>query len=133
MIKTSGKAVGLWLLMVAAAILNALFRENVLAPGLGESRALPMSGVFLSLFILAIVAVSIGVFGKLSRSGYFWLGGFWVGLSLIFEVGLGMVLQGKTFSEVVEVFNVFRGNLFVLVLLTTLLAPWIMAKLRKII
>lgn len=133
MIKTGGKAIGVWLLMVAAAILNGLFRENILTPGLGESRALLLSGIFLSLFVLVIVAVSIKNFGILTVPGYLLLGGFWVVLTLVFELGLGLIVQGRSVEEVAQVFNVCRGNLFLLVLLTTFFAPWFMAKLRKLI
>ncbi len=133
MIKTIIKASGLWLMMVMAAVINGLFRENVLVPGLGVSKALPLSGIFLSLFVFVIAAVSIGIFGKLKKREYFMVGGFWVVMTLIFEVGLGIIVKGKTFEEVIQVFNIREGNLFILVLLVSFFSPWITAKLRKII
>ena len=119
--------------MVIAAILNGLFREEVLIPGLGSSKALLLSGIFLSLFVLVIIAVSIGIFGKLKSKEYFMIGGFWVVLTLIFEVGIDMIVRGMLFGEVIQVFNIFNGNLFSLVLLISFFSPWITAKLRRII
>ena len=119
--------------MVIAAILNGLFREEVLIPELGSSKALLLSGIFLSLFVLVIIAVSIGIFGKHKSKEYFMIGGFWVIMTLIFELGLGFIVRGKSFEEVIQIFNVFRGNLFILVLITSFFALWITAKLRKII
>ncbi len=133
MIKTILKSSVVWIMMVIAAILNGLFRENVLIPGLGASKALPLSGIFLSLFVLVIIAVSIGIFGKLKVKEYFMIGGFWVVLTLIFEIGLGVIVRSRSLEEIIQLFNIFTGNFFLLVLLTTFFSPWITAKLRKII
>lgn len=127
------KASGVWMMMVIAAVINGLFRENILSPGIGASKALPLSGIFLSLFVFVITAVSIGIFGKLKIKEYFLIGGLWVMLTLMFEVGLGLIIRGRTFGEVMQVFNICRGNLFLLVLVTSFLSPWITARLRKII
>jgi hypothetical protein len=42
-------AAGVWGLFVILAILNAVFRDEVLGPLAGDALALPMSGVLLSL------------------------------------------------------------------------------------
>jgi len=133
MIKTLLKASGIWVAMVVSAILNGLFRQYVLIPGLGESKALPLSGIFLSLFIFTISVISIGSLGKLRKITCFYIGAFWVVLTLIFEVVLGRLISGRSWAEIFEVFNLFEGNLFILVLLTTFLSPWITVKLRKLI
>ncbi len=120
-------------MMVIAAILNGLFREKILIPGIGASKALFLSGIFLSLFIITIVAVSIGIFGKLRVKEYFMIGGFWVILTLVFEIVLGVVIRARPFEEIIKLFNICTGNLFLLVILTTFFSPWVTAKLRKII
>lgn len=127
------KSTGIWFVMVLAAIINGLFREQIMIPGLGISKALPLSGVFLSLFILAIAAISIGSLGRQNKATYFYIGAFWVILTIIFEVVLGYFITGKSWNEILKIFNILEGNLFILVLTVSFLAPWVTAKLRKII
>ena len=127
------KTTGIWFIMVISAILNGLFREKILIPELGISKALPLSGIFLSLFVLAITAVSIGSLGKQQKVTYFYIGAFWVFLTLIFEVVLGRLITGRSWEEILGIFSLLKGNLFILVLVTTFISPWLTAKLRKLI
>jgi len=127
------KTTGIWFIMVISAILNGMFREKILIPELGISKALPLSGIFLSLFVLAITAISIGSLGKQQKITYFYIGAFWVFLTLIFEVVLGRLITGRSWEEILGIFNLLKGNLFILVLVTTFISPWLTAKLRKLI
>ncbi|MEJ2690141.1 MAG: hypothetical protein P8130_09360 [Deltaproteobacteria bacterium] len=128
-----GKAFGVWLVMVAAAIGNGLLRERLLVPWLGGSVALPASGVLLSFFILIITWVALPIFGKLRGISYLGLGLLWCCSTLAFEFGFGHYIVGKAWREILQVFNPTRGNLFSFDLVVTFFSPWLAARLRKYI
>ena len=130
MVITLTKATGIWLTLVAAAILNGLLRENLLTPLFGTHTSLPLSGVTLSFLIFTITYLLVSFIGK-QRSGTFILIGlFWLALTLAFEYLFGYFVLGKSLAEINEAFNLKQGNLFVVVLIVSLVAPWISARLR---
>ncbi|HEX9758126.1 MAG TPA: hypothetical protein VGB26_10035 [Nitrospiria bacterium] len=127
------KALAVWLVMVVAAILNGILREKVLLPLLGNQISLPLSGILLSILVFLITFLFIPFFGKLDGKTYIGIGILWVLLTLVFEFLFGHFVVGKTLKEIVQVFNLFEGNFFVLPLLTSAVSPWIAAKLRGFI
>lgn len=124
------RSVSIWLLLVLAAIINGVVRDQLLAPALGAGLALPVSGVTLTLLIFLIVFHTVGFLGRLSGAGYWWVGGLWVLLTLVFEFGLGYFVAAKSTAEIMAVFDLPHGNLFILALLACGLAPWAAAKVR---
>ncbi len=127
---TIAKCVGLWLILVVAAIANGVVRDLALTPVIGEEAALPLSGVTLSILVLGISFVSVS-FLRLSRPAAFILVGIsWVLLTLAFEFLFGRFVVGKSWDSIMKVFNVADGNLFVVVLLVTAISPWLTARWR---
>jgi hypothetical protein len=51
------------------------------------------------------------------------IGGLWVALTLAFEFLAGHFLFGNPWSQLLEDYNVFRGRIWVLVLVTIAVAP----------
>ena len=54
----------------------------------------------------------------------------WVILTLAFEFGLGRAL-GMSVQQIAEGYDLSKGNIMPLGLLATVLAPWIVARLRS--
>jgi hypothetical protein len=127
------KATGVWLVLVLLAILNGIVRENVLLPQLGNAIALPLSGVSLSLLVLITAYVFIPVFGRPGRSGYIGIGLFWLLLTLSFEFLFGHYIIGTSWQDLAQVFNIMQGNLFTLVLIVTVVSPWLAASTRGLV
>ncbi len=127
------KAIGIWLLILVAAILNGLVRDGILTPLIGPAPALPLSGVTLSLFIFLITWLLIPTLGMHPATVYISVGLFWVALTLSFEYLFGYFVAGKSWDEIIEVLNVTDGNLFIIAVLATAVAPWLTAKMRGII
>jgi hypothetical protein len=127
------KALGIWFLMVIAAILNGTLRDNVVSKSIGNHLSLPLSGVTLSVAIFLIVYFTVAVFGTVTSRTYIAIGFLWLVITLIFEFGFGHYVAGKSWRELVQVFNVAKGNLFILVLVVTTLSPWLAAKLKSLI
>jgi hypothetical protein len=124
------KTVGIWLVMVIIAIANGLFRDKVLSPLLGPNVALPVSGVLLAVFIFAVCYVWLPTIGKQPASQFLFIGLLWVVLTLGFEFLFGHYVVGKSWRDIVQVFDATDGNLFLLVMIVTLLSPLLAAKLR---
>lgn len=127
------KALLAWLVLVCIAIANALLRERLMAPSLGPALALPLSGLSLSAFIFLFALATVPLIGKSSSQVYLAIGLFWLLLTLAFEFLFGHYVAGKSWAEIAQVFNLARGDLFILVLITSAIVPWLAAKLRGLI
>ncbi len=120
----------IWLLMMLVAIANGVFREQILAPYLGQDIALPVSGISLSVLVLMVSYISLPFFGRHSASTFLLIGTQWLLMTLVFEFVFGHYVVGKSWQTLLQVFNVSSGDLFLLVLLVSLLGPYLAARLR---
>lgn len=126
------KIVFIWLIMIDAAIINGVVRDKFLYQITGP-YALPLSGISLSLLVFLICFFSIGLFNRLKPHGYFIIGLSWVCMTLVFEYLFGHFVTGKSWNEITQVFDLKKGDFFILVLVTTIAAPWLSAKLRQLL
>lgn len=126
------KLIAVWLVMVLAAIVNGIFREKVLNRYIGEDKALPISGAILSILIAGIIYQTVELFVGDGFGVYLLLGITWVLLTLVFEYGFGYFVRGMKLSEINDVFNIKKGNLFILTLLVTLISPLVLAYAKGI-
>jgi len=132
-VKSAFIAALVWLLLVLLAIANGLIRDKLLAPAIGTTRALPISGLTLSLMILIAGYLAVPLFGVPSAAGYLAVGLQWVGMTLAFELLFGRYALRKPWPEVLRVFNPAHGDLFIVVLAITFTAPYLAAKIRGIL
>lgn len=133
MSSTLFKATGIWFVIVAAAILNGVFREKVLVPAIGASMALPLSGVLLAVLVFLVTLLLVPFIASSESKAYILVGIFWVILTLFFEFLFGYFVAGKSWQEIMQVFNIKTGDLFIFVLFVTAISPWLSAKLRGIL
>ncbi|RUM92551.1 MAG: hypothetical protein DSZ27_03330 [Thiomicrospira sp.] len=127
------KATIIWCLIVLIAILNGGFRDSVLNPVFGDKTALPISGFILSAMILAVTYLLINWLKASDSQTYIKIGLFWGLLTIGFEYGLGYFVMHQPLDDIHQVFNIQQGNLFSLALLTSILSPWLMAKIKHLI
>lgn len=127
------KAVGVWLVIVVAAILNGMFREKVLVPVMGANIALLLSGMLLAVLVFIVTLAFIFFIGSTEPKVYIFVGLFWVLLTLSFELLFGHYVAGKSWHEIMKVFNIQKGDLFLLVLVVAAISPWLAAKVRGIL
>lgn len=124
------KAAAVWLLILICAVLNGALREAVLVPRFGQPAGLLASGLLLSVCIVGVSVALVPWFGRLSTSRCLQLGLLWLCLTLVFEFGFGRLVQHKSWSELFEAYTLKGGNLWPFVLVVTLLAPLLAARLR---
>jgi hypothetical protein len=109
-------------LILLLAILNGAFREAVLLPSVSTPVAFLLSGLFLCALI-AVVAFTLARWLKLTGvSRCLAVGSLWLGLTLIFEFGLG-IAQGRSWTEMLAAYAFEDGNIWPVVLVVTFVAP----------
>jgi len=52
-------------------------------------------------------------------------------MTLIFEILFGHYMLGKSWSSILQVFSIMKGNLFIMVLVVSLISPILVAKLKE--
>lgn len=123
------KAVAVWLVILVLAFANAALREMVLEPWIGKIRGLTLSGLILSVLVLATAYVSLPWLDATREPQLIAIGAGWFVLSLAFDLLLGMT-QGERLRQQLDAYLFKRGNLWPVVLLVTASAPYLAAKLR---
>lgn len=124
------KAVVIWFVLMVGAIANGTLRVKFIVPGTGEAVGHVISTVLLCGIILLITWLAIGWIAPSSAEQAIAIGGCWLLMTLVFEFGVGYFVGRHTWPEMLAEYNVLKGRVWVLVLITTLLAPWWMAKVR---
>lgn len=124
------RSIVIWLGLMVIASANGAFWEAVLKPRLGELAGRIISTVMLCALILLIAVLAIGWIGPADGRQAFIVGLVWLGLTLAFEFLAGHYLFGDPWEKLLADYNILRGRLWVLVPITTLLAPWLAARIR---
>lgn len=124
------KSLIIWLCFIPLAILNGGLREYALVKVISEKWALPVSGITLSVCIFLTTWLWLPHIAKTCTSKDCWLTGIcWSVLTIAFEFVTGLA-DGNTMTELLNAYNPLTGNLWLLVLATTLLSPAITNKYR---
>ncbi|MEW5747604.1 MAG: hypothetical protein AB1793_02280 [Candidatus Thermoplasmatota archaeon] len=121
---------GLWGLLVGFAMLNAALRQGALIPALGEDAGRALSSVTLSTVILVMAYLFLN-WSDIERSAAdLWaMGLIWVALTILFEFGFGHYVMGNSWDALLADYNVLEGRIWVLVLVTESVAPYLMGRL----
>lgn len=123
------KIFSVWLCIIPVAILNGGFREYFLENYLSEKASLSVSGIILSVLIFFITSVLLMRIKEISYRDSIITGLFWTVLTIGFEFSFGLS-SGSTWSELIEAYNPLSGNLWILVILSTLLSPILTYRLK---
>lgn len=124
------KSLLVWLCFIPTAILNGGFREYVLTKYLDTALATAASGILLSIMILFITWLLLPRLVTLNRKESFIAGIIWTLLTVIFEF-TSVIGTGVPMKELIAAYNPLSGNLWILVVLTTMFAPTIISRINK--
>jgi hypothetical protein len=124
------RALAVWFGLLTLAFVNGAVREALIIPRTGELVGHAVSTILLCILILVLTWVTIGWMQPLSASGALRIGGLWVALVIAFEFLAGHYLFGDSWSELRANYNVARGRIWPLVLVTTLIAPYVIGSVR---
>jgi len=120
-----------WLGLPVIAIINGLVRQYGYKNALGELRAHQVSTVTgIILFGLYIWALSLR--WKIQSSVQaIAIGLMWLVMTVAFEFLFGHYVMKHPWSKLLHDYNIFEGRIWVLVLLWTLIAPYVFYKLSS--
>lgn len=124
------RAVVIWCGLLVIASINGIAREAVLIPRLGDVAGRAVSTLALSALIVNVTWISIGWIAPQSPAQAWAVGVIWVCLTLAFEFLAGHYLFHNPWSRLLEDYNLVAGRIWILVLITTLVAPRVCADLR---
>ena len=122
------RATLIWLGILVLASGNGAARDLVLARRLGDPLARAISTIVLCGLILLVTWRSIRWIGFRSRRDALIVGSLWVVLTLTFEFLAGHYLFGKAWATLLEDYDLSRGRIWILALLTTFAAPVLLAR-----
>jgi len=126
----AGRAVTVWLILIAAEILHGIARGVFLVPRVGEFRSSQI-GVFTgSLIILIVALVFVRWIGPSKTTGLLAVGVLWLGLTLSFEILFGRLVVGASWERLAADYNLLEGGLLPIGMLILTLSPLIAARLR---
>jgi hypothetical protein len=124
------RALQTWLLMMLAETAHGILRRAVLIPWLGPAWARQLAVPVGSLLVLTIAWVAVPRLGAQRLGQQLRLGAAWVGLTLVFELGLGAAL-GLSRERLLADYIPAQGGWMGLGLLVMLLAPALVARCRR--
>lgn len=116
-------AVGAWLVLLVLMVSNGVARVTVLEPRLGEETARRVASLTGVAIVLAFSRLYVGRAGARAPREWLAVGVVWLALTLAFEFGMGLA-TGKSWAEMLADYDLSRGRLWPLVLVSTLLGPW---------
>jgi hypothetical protein len=125
------RALSVWVALLALAVVNGGARELWLIPWIGGPAGHAVSSLSLSAAILLLSWLTIGWIHPASPRDAFLIGLFWLALTLAFEFIAGHYAFGKPWNELLADYDILSGRIWVLVLVTTLLAPPLTAYYAK--
>lgn len=124
------KAAVAWLLLFAVMFANGAVRVLVLQPELGEDLArqvASLSGVALVLFVSWVF---VRVSPSAQPAQLLWVGIAWLCTTVAFEFSFGRFVSGLSWQTLLADYNLLRGRLWSLILISVFLGPWLCGTVR---
>jgi len=112
------------------AIANGIFRDAALVSSLGQKRARTVSGLSLSVVILAWTILTIPWIPLPGLMQYAGVGLLWLALTVAFEFLFGRVVAKKSWEELLRAYRFENGDIWPLVLMAVTVSPVAAAALR---
>lgn len=126
------KSIAVFVIIAFAEVLHGILRTKLLVPRVGAFRS-GQIGVFSgSLIILIIAYVSILWIAPKDVYQAITIGTVWLILMICFEIYLARFVFKMRWKKFLDNFNIFKGGLLGLGMLALLLAPLIVAKLKRL-
>lgn len=117
-----GRAIAIWLLILAAESIAGTIRRIWLVPALGEHTAHQIGVVAASLLILFIAWLTARWLDARPFKAQLQVGVLWVVLMLAFEFGVGFAI-GYSLPQMLVEYDLSRGGLMGLGVVVLLFAP----------
>ena len=118
-----------WLGLVLLAILNGAIRQEGYGKFMSELAAHQVSTV-IGITLFGVYIWFLSRLWAIESSGQaFAIGGIWLVLTIAFEFLFGHYVMGHSWSRLFHDYNLLQGRLWVLVLVWTVIAPYVFYRL----
>jgi hypothetical protein len=118
-----------WLVLAGTATLAGIARETWLVPRLGELRAHQLGTVIVCASFLVVIATFVRHTRPTPRIALA-IGTCWLVIAIVFEFGVGHLVDGLSWSRLLSDYDLSRGRLLLLVWLTVGLGPLVLTRMH---
>jgi hypothetical protein len=124
------RAALVWLMLIGAECIHGVLRMMFLAPYVGDFRARQICAFTGSAIVLVIAYLFVGWIGAKTKGVIIGTGVLWLGLTVLFEIGLGRFVLGSSWDRLLEDYDLSRGGLLLPALVFLAASPLIATRLR---
>lgn len=127
------RALGVWLIIIAAETLHGILRAFFLVPVLGEMRSARV-GMPVGALIILLITLLLVEWTRARRVGeLLGVGALWTVLTFFFEVLIGLYGRGYSWGRILAEYNLYDGGLMSIGLAFMFVCPLVAARLRGIV
>lgn len=120
-----------WLFLVIIGILNGAIRTIVYGPIMSELAAHQISSVT-GMILIGLVTWLLSLKWKIpSERHALIIGSIWLVLTIVFEFVFGHYVMGHPWSRLLHDYNLLQGRLWSLVLVFSMMVPYLIYKMRS--
>jgi hypothetical protein len=114
----------MWLVFLVLAIINGGARNSLYAPKVGEHKGHIISSLIAICYTLAGTYLFVNATAAIvTQTDLLLIGGLWLAITIVFEFGFGHYIIKHPWSHLLADYNLLKGRLWSLVLLTTFVSP----------
>jgi hypothetical protein len=124
-VSLTAKAVLSWLIVFVVMFANGAMRVMLLQPRLGEERARQVASLTGVVLVLVVSWVFVSMSRQASATQFLWVGVGWLAATLAFEFLFGHFVSGLSWSALLADYNILKGRLWSLILISVCLGPWL--------
>lgn len=111
-----------WFIILFLAVVNGIIRDQTY-----KSNQLSSIILSLAIFIVTFLFLKIGTYSEDAKT-YLLLGLMWMILTVAFEFLFFHYVTGHSWEELLSNYNILEGNLWLIVVLSTGVAPYSMSR-----
>jgi hypothetical protein len=126
------KGMMIWLMFIVAESLNGTVRIFWLIPAFGDPLAHQLSFLMGAILIVTIATIFVSWLQASHISQLLAVGVLWLLLTVGFELALGRIVLGYSWSQIAADYNIYQGGLMPYGLVLLILAPVLGAKIQGI-
>ena len=113
-----------WLLLFVVMFANGTIRVVILQPQLGEDRARQLASLSGVALVLIVSRLFVRYAPEARSSQLLRVGVAWLASTVAFEFVFGKFVSGQSWSALLADYNIMRGRLWSLILVSVCLGPW---------
>ena len=124
------KATLAWFLLFVVMFANGAIRVLVLQPQVGEARARQVASLSGAALVLLVSWFFVRVSPEARPAQLWWVGVAWLIATVAFEFLFGHFMSGVSWQALLADYDILRGRLWSLILISVCLGPWFWGTVR---